>query len=149
MKFTTVTSFLSIEGNFLKSKEFPRRNVNIFYVGIFIFFFYLFLKRVMKIQFDPVWNWFVLLLFGACMSFSVVMLMIVLFKKKWPSKVDISEIKKINAENLKRNNVQLVLKSSLKKQFQFLSQKDAEQFIFELRKANSGIKIQNASSRVF
>lgn len=96
-------------------------------------------------QFNPVWNWFVLLLFGACMSFSVVILMIVLFKKKWPPEVEISEIEKINTENLKRNNVQLVLRNSLKKRFQFLSLKDAEQFIFELRKVNSGIEIQNAA----
>lgn len=148
MKFTTVDSLLIVEGNYLEIKDFPKRNVNIFYAGIFIFFLYLFLKRVMKMQFNAVWNWLVLLLFGTCMLFYGTMLMSVLFKKKWPTEVDISEIEKINAENLKRNNIQLVLKNSLKSRFQFSSLKDAEQFIFELRKVNSEIEIQNAASPV-
>ncbi len=94
MIFEAADSRVMIEGNKLLIKSLPelKRRLNLFYAGLFLWFIYLFLKRILKIPTTPFWDWFMLLLFLAILVFYILWFMVRLVQRASVARYNIEDI---------------------------------------------------------
>lgn len=106
MEFIAGNYILTIEENMLTidADPGPRRTSNLFYVVLFLWFGYLFAKRILKIQTSIAFNWFMVLLFGAMAAYYFTLLVIRFVRKKRRTKYPIHNIKAAGVIEEQGNN---------------------------------------------
>lgn len=69
-----------------------RNRLTLFYIGLFLWFIFLFLKRILKVPTTPFWDWFMLLLFAAIIVFYILWFLVRIIKRPSVTKYNIGDI---------------------------------------------------------
>lgn len=94
MIFEAADTKVIVEGSKLMIKSIPplKRRLTLFYIGIFLWFIYLFLKRILRIPTSPFWDWFMLLFLGAILIFYILGFIVRMMQQASVTKYNIRDI---------------------------------------------------------
>lgn len=150
MEFIAGNYILTIEENMLTidADPGPRRTSNLFYVVLFLWFGYLFAKRILKIQTSIAFNWFMVLLFGAMAAYYFTLLVIRFVRKKRRTKYPIHNIKAAGVIEEQGNNYAVCqMKDKKFVTINFSSDlQTAQDFISALYAANNNIALLSSEN---